>query len=187
MRIFMRTIVSASCLLLLTACSHQSYIPFTQELRYSEGFNNADLQQLQYYVCPPFRAERQFRMVEKNISSGKLIRRQGQLVHEVVVPSWTPGVAVQVDENFMAVSFEEGTALTFGVEQGVAQGDYTSLGRNKDNHFQVYYDGEWYYTVDNQATECEGQLYSQPRLWIDADSLKEKTTERKVLQGRRIE
>ncbi|MFL0807304.1 MAG: hypothetical protein K6L60_08465 [Oceanobacter sp.] len=176
------------CLLgLLTACSTPHYIPFTQELRYAEGLSEADLQRLQYYICPPLKMARAVEVTEKNINDGRLIRRQQQNLEEVVVPAWTPGIALQNSEHHLTVSFEEGSYFHFGVEQGKSSGYYTPLGREFEGLFKIPYGSKLYDMDLSESYECESDNYTQPRLWIDAASLNNKTHQRKVLQGLRAQ
>jgi hypothetical protein len=177
------------CTLLLTACASPDYIRFSQEFRDAEGFEDSHLRKLQFYVCPELVIERELTLSETGITSGRLIRKQGRMINQVVIPKWTPGVAVNTSENYLAISFEEGTALAFGVEKNVYTGDYAPLGKNEDKGFQVMYDGAWYYLIDpkDDDRECKGTNFNESRLWIDADSLKEVTTNRKVLKGRTID
>ena len=183
--------ITTSCLLLstalLSACTTTQYIPFTQELRYSEGLSENDLQRLQYYVCPPLQMERAVELREKNIADGRLVRRQQQNLEEVVVPAWTPGIALQSSEHHITISFEEGTYFHFGVEQGKGTGYYTPLGREFEGLFKIPYNGKLYDMNLSQTYECEESEFTQSRLWIDAASLSDKTKERKVLQGLRAQ
>lgn len=180
--------ISSLCFLgLLSACSTPHYIPFTQELRYAEGLSEADVQRLQYYVCPPLRMERGVEITGNDIDDGRLIRRQQQNFEEVFVPAWTPGIALQNSEHHLSISFEEGTYFHFGVEQGKEAGYYTPLGREFEGLFKIPYDGKLYDMDLSQSYECEEGDYTQARLWIDASSLSDKTLERKVLQGLRAQ
>lgn len=175
--------------LLLSACATPDYIRFTQEFRDSEGFTEQDIKHLQFFVCPELVIEREVRLNEKGIKSGRLISKQGRMINQVVIPAWTPGIAVNSADHYLAVSFEEGTALAYGVERGVFSGDYAILGKNGEAGFQVMYDGAWYDMVElgEDDHQCEGSNFGEARLWIDAASLKEVTTRRKVLKGRTIE
>lgn len=190
-RVFANMRTASLCILLsttlLSACSSSRYIPFTQELRYSEGLTNADLAQLQYYVCPPLKMDRAVELRDNNISDGRLVLRQQQNLEEVVVPAWTPGIALQSSEHHLTISFEEGTYFHFGVEQGKGNGYYTPLGREFEGMFKIPYAGKLYNMDLTQSHECEDMEFTQSRLWIDADSLNNKTRERKVLQGLRAQ
>lgn len=185
MRVISSIVVASTCL--LSACSSPHYVPFTQELRYSEGLNNNDLQRLQYYVCPPLKMERAVESRANNIADGRLVRHQQQNLEEVVVPAWTPGIALQSSEHHLTVSFEEGTYFHFGVEQGKEAGYYTPLGREFEGMFKIPYNGKLFDMNLRQTHECEESSFTQPRLWIDAASLNDKTRQRKVLQGLRAQ
>ncbi|MCY0963702.1 hypothetical protein [Parathalassolituus penaei] len=185
--------VAVAASLLLAGCAttapKNDYVRFTQEFRDNEGFTSEHLNKLQFYVCPELVIERELTTTETGISSGRLIRKQGRTVNQVVIPKWTPGLVVRSNENYVAVSFEEGTALAFGVEKGKYTGDYAPLGKNAEKGFEVLYDGNWYYMIDpeKQDQDCQGQQYPEARLWIDTDSLNNVITERKVLKGRTLE
>lgn len=172
---------------MLSACSTPHYVPFTQELRYSENLSENDLTRLQYYICPPLKMARAVELTQKNINDGRLVMKMERNLEEVVVPSWTPGIAIKNSEHHLTVSFEEGTYFHFGVEQGKSSGFYTPLGREFEGLFKIPYSGKLYDMNLSESAECEGVDYTQPRLWIDAASLNQKTTERKVLQGLRAQ
>lgn len=188
-----RTLFCALAGLLLTGCAttapKNEYTRFSQEFRDNEGFTDEHLRKLQFYICPELILERELTTSETGISSGRLIRKQGRTVNQVVIPGWTPGLVVHSADNYVAVSFEEGTALAFGVEKDRYTGDYAPLGKNTDKGFEVLYDGNWYYLIDPDQNnkQCQGQEYPEARLWIDSGSLNNVITERKVLKGRTLE
>ena len=91
-------------------------VPLTQELRTRHALSAEDLQNLQYYNSHEITLRRVVRTNSKQITDGhKLVLRSGQRVEEVVIQAGTPGVAVDVGADFMTVSFEPDTALTFSL------------------------------------------------------------------------
>lgn len=186
----MRLWMLALLVMAVSACSvnKPEYVRFTQELRIEEGLSNYELAHLQYYVCPPLLATREARQEAKSVEDGTLVRFKGRATDTLEVPAWTPGIAVQATEHFLAVSFEEGSFFAFGVDEGITEGDYRPMGRLTETEaFEVPYRNEWFEMETFNGWECEGNLYDQPRLWIDEESLKQVETSKTVLPGIRVQ
>jgi hypothetical protein len=98
----------------LVGCAPQR-VAFTQGIRTQYDLGSEDLKKLQYYVSSDITLQRDFRREEGEISqSHKLVKKEGGLLEEVVIPAGTPGVATEVGETSLAVSFEPGSSLIFG-------------------------------------------------------------------------
>lgn len=178
----MKFAIAVLIIMTSVGCSPQ-YIRFTQELRDDVKLSDQDLKKLQYYVCPKLLIERSVSSSETKITGGKLIRKSGQLVHQVLVPKWTPGLVIYSIDRYVDVSFEKGTDIAFGVDVGESRGNYRILGTNSNGTFEVTYDGNQYRIVYEESQDCEDYKGNKTRLWIDAESLKKFKKERKVLKG----
>lgn len=187
----MRLWILATLVMLISACSlnRPEYVRFTQELRLEEGLSNYELAHLQYYICPSLIATQEARQDAKAVEDGTLVRFKGRATSTLEVPAWTPGIAVQATEHFLAISFEEGSFFAFGVDEGLTEGDYRPMGRlTPDEQFEVPYRNQWFnMETFTGGRECAGGLYEQPRLWIDQESLKKVETSKTVLPGIRVQ
>ncbi len=156
-------------------------IPFTHQMRYQHDLSYDELMQLQYYVSQPIVLHREVPSEGANVAKGKLITKSGKLIDEVIVKKGTPGIAVEVDVDEMAIAFEEGTYLRFGSpENGHFErgGKYVLLAREWfDDVGILMFDGEYY-----EAIEKSGYSY----LLIDKDSLSEIIRKKRVLEGLKI-
>jgi hypothetical protein len=112
-----RTICAAVILavsLAWTGCATQK-VAFTQGIRTQYDLGSEDLKNLQYYVSDDITLQREFRREEGEIStSHKLVTKESGLVEQVIIRARTPGVATEVEDTFLAVSFEPGVSLMFG-------------------------------------------------------------------------
>lgn len=68
---------------------------------------------LQYFAAHRIVLERDAKSRNENISGGRIIVRRGRLIEQVVIRRGTPGIATEWGEDWIAVSFEEGTSLVF--------------------------------------------------------------------------
>ena len=90
-------------------------VAFTQGIRTQYALGSEELKNLQYYVSGDITLQRDFRREEGEISKGhKLVTKEGGHLEEVVIPAGTPGIATEVGETSLAVSFEPGSSLMFG-------------------------------------------------------------------------
>jgi hypothetical protein len=100
--------------LAMAGCATQK-VAFTQGIRGQYDLGNEDLKNLQYYVSSDITLQREFRREEGEISTGhNLVTKESGLVEQVIIRAQTPGVATEVDDTFLAVSFEPGVSLIFG-------------------------------------------------------------------------
>lgn len=110
-------VASAALLPVLTGCG-SSLIPFTHELRTTHGLSNDDVKNLQFYTSHAITLRRELESGSRRVAGGRMLVVLGKTVEEVVVPSGTPGVAVEVGRESIAVSFEPGTSITFALTGG---------------------------------------------------------------------
>ena len=93
-----------------------SRVPLTQELRTRHNLSAAELKSLQYYNSNTITLRRELLTAGKQVTEGhKLVLKSGQHIEEVVIEAGTPGAAVDVGPDFITVSFEPDTALTFAL------------------------------------------------------------------------
>lgn len=90
-------------------------VAFTQGIRTQYDLGNEDLKNLQYYVSSDITLQREFRREEGEVSqTHRLVAKESGLVDQVVIRAGTPGIATEVEQAYLAVSFEPGVSLMFG-------------------------------------------------------------------------
>ncbi len=153
-------------------------VAFTQGIRSQYALGSEELKKLQYYVSSDITLQRDFRREEGEISkSHKLVRKEGGLLEEVVIPAGTPGIATEVGETSLAVSFEPGSSLIFGsppTDRDPERIYRLSAKRWADYYGEILYDGKIFYAV-----EGSGQAY----LEVGVESLDAVEKKKKVLPG----
>lgn len=73
------------------------------------------IEELQLYSSERILLRRRHRHGDKRVKGGKIVSRKGKQVEEVVVWAKTPGVVVDAGEDWLDVSFAEGTKMRFSV------------------------------------------------------------------------
>lgn len=100
----------------LTACASTagvSRLAFGEYLRAGYQLTDRELRALQYYVSDDIHLRRIVESGNRSIGRGILLERNARVVDEIVIESGTPGVAVGVGKDWVAVSFEPGSYLYF--------------------------------------------------------------------------
>jgi len=153
-------------------------VAFTQGIRTQYDLGGEELKRLQYYVSSDITLQRDFRREEGEISkSHKLVTKEGGLLEEVLIPAGTPGIATEVGETSLAVSFEPGSSLVFGsplTDRDPERKYRLSAKRWADYYGEIVYDGKIFYAV-----EGSGQAY----LEVGVESLDAVEKKKKVLPG----
>ena len=153
-------------------------VAFTQGIRTHYDLGSEDLKNLQYYVSGDITLQRDFRREEGEISkSHKLVTKEGGLVEEVVIPAGTPGIATEVGETSLSVSFEPGSSLIFGsppTDRDPERKYKLSAKQWSDYYGEIVYDGKTFYAV-----EGSGRAY----LEVGVESLDAVEKKKKVLPG----
>jgi hypothetical protein len=193
----------------LAAGCASNRIPMTQELRAQHGLTRTEMLNLQYYSSHEITLRRQVETSGKQITEGhKLVVKSGITVEEVVIDAGTPGVAVDVGTDFIAVSFERGTVLTFALrgasvpfQAGPAEtgepapdpfpGNPRAAEPPPPRDLSTSLTGAfWIYPQrDDRFVWFGGRWFEaveetlQAHLLIDAESLEEEQEEQKVLGG----
>lgn len=203
------SLLTAVALLALSGCARM--VPFTHEIRVQNQLEEPDVRQLQYYLSHDITLRREALSNGRNIRGGRLELSSGKLIEEVVIPKHTPGVAVAVASDAITVSFEEGSALTFGVRSGRIEtlplrqepslgfaeppdpfpGDRPQLTQHEplaDLLGSYYLDTD----TDTALVTFQGRVWDaveeshQAHLMIDAKELEDVVESRTVLGGRRV-
>ena len=174
--------VFAVALLMALALSAAGCAPqrvaFTQGIRTQYDLESEELKNLQFYVSDDITLQRDFRREEGEISkSHKLVTKEGGLLEEVVIPAGTPGIATEVGDSSLAVSFEPGSSLIFGSPPTDRDPDRKyrlSAKRWTDYYGEIVYDGKTFYAVGGS-----GRAY----LEVGVESLDAVEKKKKVLPG----
>ena len=161
-------------------------IAFTDGLVSDYQLTPVAREHLQYYLSQPVTLVRSVSEGERGISQGRLVGRSGRMVHEVVVPAGTPGIAIGAGPNWTAVSFYPGTYLYFVSDQPNASGYYGTMQRTQ-GHYSLYapdWDGRSgtvpFAGKPYQAIEGSMSAY----LLVDRSQLDYTTGSRSTLPGR---
>ena len=203
----------ATCLfaLLLAGCA-TSLVPFTQELRVQHQLTAKDLQNLQFYVSHRVTLRRELSSGGSEITGNHtLLLVSGKTIEEVVIEERTPGIAIQVSDGSMQVSFEQGTSLTFSAasEPGVITPPPVTFAEPPEpfpgepsiaqgpapfplESLAAFGGSYWIATGPAGQVAFQGKIFEaiedtlKAHLLIDAESLEEVVQSRKVLSGVRL-
>ena len=197
---------------LLAGCASKM-VPFTHELRTEYDLGDEDLRSLQFYVSHTVKLRRELESTGRRISGGTLRLSSGKLIEEVVIEEKTPGVAVDISQDAILVSFEEGSALPFALRgaepltseplhlepsSGFAEppdpfpGDNTTSDaprRPLDELIGSYFLGS---SADGGAIQFQGRTWEavdgsfEAHLMIDTEELEDVSESHTVLHGRRL-
>ncbi len=122
-QIITRTMLAAAVGLGCLAGCATTRIPLTQELREQHRLSPEELKNLQYYVSNTITLRREMDSTGKQITGGhKLVLTSGKTIEEVVVEEGTPGVAVEVGQKRLVVSFGAGVDLAFALRDDGSYG-----------------------------------------------------------------
>ena len=100
----------------LTACASTSGVnrlAFGEYLRDGYQLSDRELRALQYYVSDDIHLRRIVESGNRSIGRGILLERNARVVDEILIQAGTPGIAVGVGNDWVAVSFEPGSYLYF--------------------------------------------------------------------------
>ena len=213
---FLATSRLALAALALAGCGPR-LVPFTHELRVQHNLSNDDLKNLQFYISHRITLRRELESGGSQVTANhKLLVVAGKNIEEVVIEEHTPGVAVEVGERTLAVSFEPGSSFLFAAapEPGTPVSEVRSFASppdpfpgNDPNPEPAPFPGSsgssgssggafggsyWLATADGGRGNFQGRLFEavedslRAHLLIDAESLEEVVEERKVLPGVRL-
>lgn len=189
-----------------------SLVPLTQELRQEHQLSDDELANLQFYLSDTVTLRRELESGGRQVTgSHTLLLTSGKTIEEVVVEGETPGVAVEVGPDSLAISFEEGTFLLFGTrslgdepsgrEPQFAEAPDPFPGNDPDHVEEVVParpvtvgTGRYFLLVDERGqVKFQGRVFEaveetfRAHLLIDAESLEDVVESRTVLKGRRLD
>jgi hypothetical protein len=206
------SLLAASLLALFLAGCGPTLVPFTHELRLQHNLSNDDIKNLQFYVSHTMTLRRELESGGSQVTaSHKLLLVSGKTIEEVVIEEHTPGVAVDVKGNALAVSFEPGSAILFTAAPGpgipsTSPATFASPpdpfpGNNPDPQPQPEPfpspgpsagGSYWLAVADGAKVNFQGRFFDaveetlKAHLLIDAEALEEVVESRKVLPGVRL-
>lgn len=153
-------------------------IPFTQTLRAEYSLTPPEIKRLQFYVSNPILLRHVASSGKHEIAKGKLVTKAGQDINEIVVNRGTPGIALDVGNPELRISFEKNFSFRFVPGTG-AQSDVYVLGiaRTTQGEPVVRYGGADF------MMEKNSQLV---HLLINKEELSEVVNKRRVLPGRKV-
>ncbi len=161
----------------VAGCATQQ-VAFTRGFRAQYDLGTEDLKNLQYYLSSDITLQREFLREDGEISKGhELVRREWGLVERVIVRARTPGIATEVGETYLAVSFEPGASLLFGsppTDRDPERKYKLLANRWTGGYGEIVYGGNMYYAV-----EGSGAAY----LVVAVESLDSVKERKKVLPG----
>lgn len=133
-------------LILFSSC--RTLVPYTNQMKQQNGWNETQLRQIQFYNSHPIVLQRNLRSNETRIVSGRIKTVDGQQVEEIIIKRGTRGVVTAFpDSDRIAVSFEisDQYFLTFGVDNRKGGRYYLRLHDYKLGQYQrVTYSGQIY-------------------------------------------
>lgn len=137
--------------ILIQSCAPK--IPFSGEIRSKYKLTDDELKQLQFYVSHDIiltRTEAQEK--SKKTEDGQLKIEEGRSSEEVVIKAGTPGVVEKIiDQNRIAVSFEDGKYIVFGDPESKNR-NYTLLAADwRNNRGVLMYGSEEFYANQGAA------------------------------------
>ena len=168
-------------LVVLGLSSCKTLVPFTEDLRSSNNWNEAQLKQIQYYNSETIVLHRQLKSNETVIISGKIKMIDGKQVEEIIIKKGTPGIISAIpDGSRLAVSFEIGDDhyLTFGIDSKRGGRYYLRLKDFKKNQYALvsYFDKT--YNIAPQALNAY--------LQVNMKKINKLKTELRVAKGRKL-
>lgn len=183
-------------------------VPLTQELREQHNLNAAEIKNLQLYTSHQITLRRELESGGRQVTGAhKLVLTSGKTIEEVVVEEKTPGVAVEVSDHTITVSFEAGTSLVFSTSANGRPAQIGTFAESPDpfpgndpsrpaprplpasgytgNHTLLLEKGGTSVVFQSRLFEVVGESI-QAHLLIDAESLEQVVKSRKVLKGIRL-
>ena len=153
-------------------------IPFTQSLRTEQNLTPLEIKKLQFYVSDPIVLHQSISSGQTEVVRGKLMMKSGKFIEEVIVNQGTPGVAVDVEDRLVRVSFEEKTSMGFVTGVGTDPDKYyLLLEKDETGKDAVKFAGSWYALRENSVPAY---------LLITKGDLSDVVNKRRILPGRRV-
>ncbi len=136
--------------------------------------------ELQYFVSERLVLQREVTSRDDSLARGHIRVRRGRFIDQVVIRRKTPGIAVDWGDDWVAISFEEGSSIVFATEPGSGRGDVYHLKEEVDPR------------GGRAGVEMAGRRYRvrsgrSARLEVRRNSKTKRSKKRTVLRGRKIE
>jgi len=148
---------------------------FTHEIR-QRIERDADLRDVQFYITRKITMKREQSNEELEVTSdGKVVIKEGDFQEKIVLEKDLPGVATEIFDDRIHVSFNEGSFLVFKRDFG---GTYSLTA---DWDFRGY--GRIQYGTETYQIDPDGR---EAKLAIDKQFKKEDKEDDKQEQGRRV-
>lgn len=174
-----RLLVLIFPVLFLASC--KTLVPFTNQLKQDNGWQQTELEAIQYYTSETIILNRHVKNDETSIVSGKIKTIDGRQVEEIIIKEGTPGIVTAFpDSERIAVSFEisDDYYLTFGIDQNRGGRYYLRLKDYKKNEYaKVTYIGQTY-SLSPQSLNAF--------LEIDMKKIKKEQKSLRVAKGRTL-
>jgi len=194
-------------LTLSTGCA--SMVPLTHEMRDAHDLGKEELGGLQYYTSHDITLRREITKDGRQIHGHRLVLTSGKTVEEIVIPAGTPGVAVRIARDQLAVSFEPGTSLVFSIAEAQSLEEHGPVafaqpapnpfpGEHEEDEAHPFshgsgFGGSYFVNVStSNAVRFNGRVYEaveetlKAHLLIDSESLDDVVENRTVLSGRTL-
>lgn len=198
-------LLGLGALSLSTGCA--TMVPLTHEMRHDHDLGKEELAGLQYYTSHDITLRREITKDGRRIHGHRLVLTSGKTVEEVVIPAGTPGVAVGVEADRLAISFEPGTSLVFSIADAEPLDGPVAFAQPAPNPFPGESDdddalpfsssrsfgGSYFLGVSpSNGVRFNGRVYDaveetlKAHLLIDSESLDDVVESRTVLGGRTL-
>lgn len=168
-------------LLVVGLSSCKTLIPFTQNLKDSNNWSDADMKRIQFYNSEAIVLHRQLTSNETGIVSGKIKMVDGKQVEEIIIKKGTPGIVVATPKDqIMAVSFEIGDDhyLTFGIDPKRGNRYYLRLKDFKANEYALVTYFDQAYNISPQALNAF--------LQVNLKKINKEQTKLRIAKGRKL-
>jgi hypothetical protein len=213
MRSLTTTIIAFALAGALSGCA-STRIPFTHEIRTQYKLTEAEVKNLQFYTSDSIKLHRELTATDRQVTGGhRLVLTSGKVVEEVVIEKETPGVAVALSRDTIAVSFDVGSQLEFSLRTGElsapppppdpdhrfaqAPDPFPGQSRPEPEHSPELDGllGKYYlkFQAGTSQVPFQGQLFEaladsyKAHLLIDSDKLDDEVKNRTVLPGRTLD
>src|SRR5437868_10065123 len=86
----------------------EEYTPFTKDLYAKLLSNQIDIKKVQFYIDQQLVLSRGIDNNALEVSSGKIVFRNGKNTNEIIIPIYTAGKCEVVESDGLRISFEQG-------------------------------------------------------------------------------